>query len=73
MNFQKTDPLFFVISIVPRSKLENILSKKITGPICILIGPEGDFSELERQLIVDQKQAFSMTWLKIFYVQKLPQ
>ena len=27
---------------------KNILAKKNQGPICILVGPEGDFSEKER-------------------------
>ena len=40
-----------------KSNLQNILSKKILGPICILIGPEGDFSENERKLIIDLKQS----------------
>ena len=40
-----------------KNKLKNILEKKIEGPICILIGPEGDFSETEKQLIINMKQA----------------
>ena len=63
-EFPKNGSLIFCDINCSASKLENILSKKTTGPICILIGPEGDFSELERQLIVDQKQAFSMTLAK---------
>ena len=31
------------------------------GPICILIGPEGDFSENERQLITELKQSQSIS------------
>ena len=31
------------------------------GPICILIGPEGDFSEKERQLIFEKKEIFSLS------------
>ena len=30
-------------------------------PICILIGPEGDFSENERQLITELKQSQSIS------------
>ena len=30
-------------------------------PICILIGPEGDFSEIERQSIIDIDQSFSLS------------
>ena len=32
------------------------MKKKIDGPICILIGPEGDFSENERKIIIDHNQ-----------------
>ena len=31
------------------------------GPICILIGPEGDFSENERKLITGLKQSQSIS------------
>ena len=41
--------------------LKNILSKKNQGPVCILIGPEGDFSEKERQLIIEKKEIFSLS------------
>ena len=37
------------------------MSKKNHGPICILIGPEGDFSERERQLIIEKKEIFSLS------------
>ena len=43
-----------------KSDLEN-LSKKIQGPVCILIGPEGDFSEKERQLIIEKKEIFCLS------------
>ena len=39
--------------------LKNKLSKK--NPICILIGPEGDFSEEERQFIINNKNVISIT------------
>ena len=39
-----------------KSNFRNILSKKIKGPVCILVGPEGDFSENERQLIIELNQ-----------------
>ena len=29
--------------------------------MCILIGPEGDFSEKERQLIIEKKEIFSLS------------
>ena len=41
-----------------KSNLSKINKKK---PICILIGPEGDFSESERQSIIDMEQSFSMS------------
>ncbi len=44
------------------SNLKNILSKE--NPICILIGPEGDFSEKERQLIADHKKTISISLAK---------
>ena len=44
-----------------KNNLKNILSKKIEGPICILIGPEGDFSETERQSIIELNQAHSLS------------
>ena len=42
--------------------LKNKLPKK--NPICILIGPEGDFSEEERQLIINYKNVISITLAK---------
>ena len=47
-----------------KSDLKNILSKKGIEPICILIGPEGDFSENERKLILELKQAQSISLAK---------
>ena len=47
-----------------KNNLKNILSKKIEEPICVLIGPEGDFSEKERKLIVDLKQTHSISLAK---------
>ena len=29
------------------------LNKNITKPLCVIIGPEGDFSENERKIILD--------------------
>ena len=37
------------------------MSKKNQGPICILVGPEGDFSEKERQLIIKKKEIISLS------------
>ncbi len=47
-----------------QNNFEKILSKKDLGPICILIGPEGDFSENERKLIVDLEQSQSISLAK---------
>tara|TARA_B100000945_G_scaffold184196_1_gene147701 strand:+ start:183 stop:902 length:720 start_codon:yes stop_codon:yes gene_type:complete len=41
------------------NNLKNISKNK--NPICILVGPEGDFSEKERQLIVDSKKSISFS------------
>ena len=41
--------------------LKKILTKKIVGPICILVGPEGDFSEAERQSIIELDQVCSLS------------
>ena len=37
------------------------MSKKKRGPVCILVGPEGDFSEKERELIIKKKEIFSLS------------
>jgi len=49
------------ISFFEKNNLKDILSKKIEGPVCILIGPEGDFSEKERQLIIEKKEIYSLS------------
>ena len=41
--------------------MKDILTKKIQGPVCILIGPEGDFSESERQLIIERRGIISLS------------
>ena len=61
-HFPQKGCLFFCDINSDESDLKNILSKKDLDPICILIGPEGDFSENERKLIVDLKQSQSI-WL----------
>ena len=57
ISFPKKGCLIFCDINCDKSDLKNILSKKDIGPICILIGPEGDFSENERKLIIDLKQS----------------
>ena len=65
-NFLKTFPengyLVFCDINSKSSNLKSILSNK--NPACILIGPEGDFSENERQLIVDHKKTISISLAK---------
>ena len=63
-NFPKNGCLVFCDINCSKSNLYNILSKKFLGPICILIGPEGDFSENERKLIIDLEQSQSISLAK---------
>ena len=60
-QFPKNGCLVFCDINCNKHDLKNILLKKIEGPICILVGPEGDFSENERQLIIDLKQTCSLS------------
>jgi len=50
--------------LLKKNNLKNILSKKIEEPICVIIGPEGYFSETERKLIIDLKQTHSISLAK---------
>ena len=52
-NFPENGHLIFCDINSKSSNLKNILSSK--NPICILIGPEGDFSEKERKKILNLK------------------
>ena len=61
-NFPDNGKIVFC-DINSKSKdLKNKLPKK--NPICILIGPEGDFSEEERQFIANYKNVISITLSK---------
>ena len=60
-SFPKNGCLIFCDINCDKNDLKDILSKKIQGPVCILIGPEGDFSEKERQLITSLKQAYPLS------------
>ena len=60
-TFPKNGRIIFCDINCDSGNLKKILSKKVDGPICILIGPEGDFSENERQLIIDLNQASSVS------------
>jgi len=60
-TFPNEGSLIFCDINCEKSDLKNILLKKKQGPVCILIGPEGDFSEKERQLIIEKKEIFSLS------------
>ena len=64
LEFPKNGCLIFCDINCSKKDLKNFSSKNIKGPICILIGPEGDFSEKERKLIVDLKQSYSISLAK---------
>ena len=63
-EFPKDGCLVFCDINCEKNNLKNILEEKIEGPICVLIGPEGDFSETERKLIIDLKQTHSISLAK---------
>ena len=58
-NFPDNGKIVFCDINSESKDLKNKLSKK--NPICILIGPEGDFSEEERQFITNYKNVISIT------------
>ena len=60
-KFPKNGYLIFCDINCKKSNLKDILTKKIQGPVCVLIGPEGDFSESERQLIIERKGIISLS------------
>ena len=59
--FSKNGCIIFCDINSNKKNLKEILRKKIEGPICILVGPEGDFSETERQLIISLNQAYPLS------------
>jgi len=59
--FPKNGYIIFCDINTHEKNLKKILTKKIEGPICILVGPEGDFSETERQLIINLNQVHSLS------------
>jgi len=63
-QFPKKGSLIFCDINSNKNNLKNVLEKKIDGPICILIGPEGDFSENERKMIIDLNQTYSISLAK---------
>ena len=63
-SFPKKGCLVFCDINCDQSDFKKILSKKDLDPICILIGPEGDFSENERNLIINLEQSKSISLAK---------
>ena len=63
-QFPKNGSLIFCDINSSENSLKNILEKNIEGPVCILIGPEGDFSENERKMIIDLNQTHSISLAK---------
>jgi len=62
--FPKNGRLIFCDINSNQNNLKNIFEKKVEGPMCILIGPEGDFSENERKMIIDHNQTYSISLAK---------
>ena len=63
-QFPKKGSLIFCDINSNKNNLQNILDKNADGPICILVGPEGDFSENERKVIIDLNQTCSISLAK---------
>ena len=63
-HFPQKGCLIFCDINSDENNLKNILLKKDIEPICILIGPEGDFSENERKIIIDLNQSHSISLAK---------
>ncbi len=61
-NFPENGHIIFCDINCESNNLKNISSNK--NPVCILIGPEGDFSEKERQSIVDNTKTISISLAK---------
>ena len=63
-QFPKNGSLIFCDINSNQNSLKNILTRNIECPICVLIGPEGDFSENERKMIIDLNQTYSISLAK---------
>ena len=63
-QFPKNGSLIFCDINSNKNSLKNILTRNADNPICILIGPEGDFSENEKKMIIDLNQTFSISLAK---------
>ena len=55
-EFPENGSLIFCDINANQNSLKNIMVRNIDGPVCIIIGPEGDFSENERKMIIDLNQ-----------------
>ena len=64
ISFPKKGCLVFCDINCNKNDLKTFLSKKNLGPVCILVGPEGDFSENERKLIINLEQSQSISLAK---------
>ena len=64
LQFPKNGYLIFCDINSDKNSLKKILEKKNNTPLCILVGPEGDFSEYERKMIIEQTQTFSISLAK---------
>ena len=64
LKFPKNGCLIFCDINSNQNNLKNIFEKKVDGPMCVLIGPEGDFSENERKMIIDLNQTHSISLVK---------
>lgn len=64
LTFPKIGCVVFCDINSDQNNLKNIFEKKVNGPTCILIGPEGDFSENERKVIINHKQTHSISLAK---------
>jgi 16S rRNA (uracil1498-N3)-methyltransferase len=63
-QFPKKASLIFCDINSTENSLKNILKKNNEKPVCVLIGPEGDFSENERKMIIDLNQTHSISLAK---------
>ena len=63
-TFPKNGRMIFCDINSDQKNLKDILEKQVDGPVCILIGPEGDFSEVERKMIISLNQTYSISLAK---------
>ena len=61
LEFPKNGILIFCDLNSSKNDLNKILLRKKQGPICVLIGPEGDFTEKERKYILSFDQSHSIS------------